>query len=581
MRMQRVLAVAFVCSVLVPTTLADETRPNVILIMTDDQGYGDLGVHGNPVIETPHLDRLYGESARFRQFYVSPVCAPTRASLMTGRYNYRTGAVDTYLGRAMMYTQEVTLAEMLGAAGYRTGIFGKWHLGDNFPLRAMDQGFETALVHRGGGVGQPADPPGNAYMNPTLYRNGEPVQTEGYCSDVYTTAAMDFIAEHREEPFFVYLPFNCPHTPLETQESDLARYAEKDLSPSAYGDHPGHPVPENLDTERTAKVYAMISNIDDNIGRLLSKLDELELAKRTIVIFLTDNGPAPRRYNGGLRAQKGSVYDGGIRVPCFVRWPERLTAGHEVEAMAAHLDVVPTVLAACGVDAPADVEFDGMNVLPLLTGETTEAADRTLCFQWHRGDVPERYRACAVRAPRYKLVQPLGVQPDRWPVDYQWELYDMVADPYEETNVAAEHPEIVARLTAAYDAWYDDVSSTRGYDPPRIHIGSDREDPVTLTRQDWRGPLAGWDDGDVGHWEVDVTSAGDYRVTLRFPEVSEACRAHFSLGDVMMEQPVAQGAGSVTFVDVRLPAGPARLEAWLIQGEQTPGVHYVDLERAK
>jgi len=276
-------------------------QPNVILVITDDQGYGDLGVHGNQEIQTPNLDSFATESVHFKNFYVCPVCAPTRASLMTGRYNYRTGVVDTYLGRAMMFGDEVTLAHSLGEAGYKTGIFGKWHLGDNYPMRPDDQGFQEALVHKGGGIGQPSDPPGNTYFDPVLYHNGRDKKYEGYCTDIFTNATIDFIEKNRNQPFFAYLSTNAPHTPLQIHDKYVQPYLDKGLD------------------ETTAKVYGMITNLDENMGRLLSRLDELDLSENTIVIFMTDNGAQQSRYNAGLRGRKGTVYEGGIRVPFYIR----------------------------------------------------------------------------------------------------------------------------------------------------------------------------------------------------------------------------------------------------------------------
>jgi arylsulfatase A-like enzyme len=474
---------------------AEPRRPNVVLIITDDQGYGDLGAHGNPKVKTPHVDGLARDGVRFRHFYVSPVCSPTRASLMTGRWNYRTGVVDTYLGRSMMHPDEVTLAEALGAAGYRTGIFGKWHLGDNYPMRPIDQGFQEALVLRGGGLVQPADPPeGNSYTDPVLMRNGKWEKTKGYCSDVYTDAAMKFIADGKDQPFFCYLAFNCPHTPLQVQDKDLEPYKKMNL---AFDQFPkvGHPLPGKANEEETAKVYGMITNIDDNLGRLFAKLDELTLTQDTIVVFLTDNGPQQPRWVAGMKSRKGSVYEGGIRVPCFVRWPGKLKAGREVEQIAAHIDVAPTLLEACGVAKPDKVAFDGKSVWPLLKGDEVEWPDRTLYFQWHRGDEPELNRACAARSRKYKLVQPLGAGAK--PAKVEFELYDMEKDPLEEKNVAAEKPDVVESMRKGYEAWFKDVSSTRGYAPPRIHLGG-AEDPSLLTRQDWRGPKAGWSPNDIG-----------------------------------------------------------------------------------
>ena len=355
--------------------------PNIVLVMTDDQGYGDFGFAGNPVIETPHLDALAAQSAQVERFYVSPVCTPTRASLMTGRYNYRTRAIDTYIGRAMMEPEEVTVAEMLGDAGYATGIFGKWHLGDAYPLRAMDQGFEESLVHRGGGIGQPSDPPGGEgrYTDPVLFRNGVREDMTGYCTDIYFDAAFEFMERAAEDgrPFFAYVPTNAPHGPFHDVPQDwLDHYRQVDLRPALPGpEEPGEPV-----LDRLARTFAMISNIDANVGRLMQRLDALGLAENTIVVFLTDNGPNGNRYTGPLRDRKGSVLEGGIRSPLLVRWPARLPAGGKaVDRIAAHIDVTPTLLDAAGVEPPAGLHLDGRSLLDLLAGDGDTAAwpDRT------------------------------------------------------------------------------------------------------------------------------------------------------------------------------------------------------------
>lgn len=524
-------------------------RPNIVLIIADDQGYGDIGCHGNEKIRTPNLDRLARESVEFTQFYVSPVCSPTRASLMTGRYNYRTGVVDTYLGRSMMHPDEVTLAEILAKAGYRTGIFGKWHLGDNYPMRPIDQGFQEALVHKGGGIGQPSDPPGgNSYFDPILQHNGVQEKFSGYCTDVFTGAAMRFIEDSRHHPFFVYLATNAPHTPLQISESYVSPYLEMGLD------------------ETTAKVYGMVANIDENVGRLLAGLKKSGLEENTIVIFLTDNGPQQERYNCGLRGRKGTVYEGGIRVPCFVRWPAMLKSGRNIDRIAAHIDILATLLDACGVAIPGGLLLDGVSLLPLLRGQNVPWPDRTLFFQWHRGDVPELYRACAARSQRYKLVNGK-------------ELYDTATDPGETNDIAATHPDIVERLLAAYEKWFRDVSATRGYDPPRIYLGTRFENPVTLTRQDWRGPRAGWGNDSLGHWEVFVQQAGDCAVTLRFAPTRAETAVHFKLGNVNLSQTVKTGSETCRFDSVRLETGEVRLEAWLGSGEKSVGVSYVDVER--
>jgi arylsulfatase A-like enzyme len=533
-------------------------RPNVVVILTDDQGHGDLGVHGNPAVRTPTLDRLARQSVSLTAFHVAPVCSPTRASLLTGRYNYRTGVVDTYLGRSLMHPGEVTLAEMLAAAGYRTGIFGKWHLGDNYPLRAMDQGFQESLVLKGGGIGQPSDPPGGgSYFDPRLLRNGKLVATKGYCSDVFTDAAIGFINEARGRPFFVYLAFNAPHTPLQVDDKYVRPY-------------------RNL-PETTARIYGMVTNIDENVGRLLAHLDEKRLSDNTIVVFLTDNGPQQPRYNSAMRGRKGSVYDGGIRVPCFLRWPGRWPAGQRIGVIAAHIDLTPTLLGACAVTPPAGARFDGRSLLPLLPGGEGDWPDRTLYFQWHRGDVPQLNRACAARSQRWKLVQPLGGGQQTFAGPPRFELYDMASDPAESKDVAAEHPDVVARMRRGYEQWFEDVGKSRGYAPPRIHLGAPRENPVVLTRQDWRGPRAGWGPKDVGHWEVHVAEAGEYAITLRFAPTRGVAR--IVIGSVTRQQPLADGATECTFGRVRLPAGDARLEASVGAAGEAVGVRYAEVER--
>ncbi len=290
----------------VTSRAAADLRPNVVVIMTDDQGYGDLGVHGNPKIKTPNLDAFTRQSVRLKNFYVSPVCSPTRASLLTGRYNYRTGVVDTYVGRSMMHPDEVTLAEMLASAGYRTGIFGKWHLGDNAPLRPIDQGFQQSLVLKGGGIGQPSDPPGgSSYFDPILQRNGKEERVKGYCSDIFAQALIDFVSQPGGEPFFAYLGFNCPHTPLLAPEPELAMYRAMNLDLKEFPQL-GHPVPKGFaePAEMVARVYAMVTNIDTNVGKVLKALEAKAIAENTIVVFLTDNGPADVRFNAGLRGAR-------------------------------------------------------------------------------------------------------------------------------------------------------------------------------------------------------------------------------------------------------------------------------------
>ena len=268
-------------------------------------------------------------------------------------------------------------------------------------------------------------------------------------------------------------------------------------------------------------------------------------------------------------------------MPCFVRWPGRFKAGLKIDRIAAHIDIVPTLLEACGAEKPADVSFDGVSLLPLLTGHAGTWPDRTLYFQWHRGNEPQMHRACAARSQRYKLVQPAGGGASKMPEKPNFELYDMQADPYEQKNVAAQHPKIVGQLKKSYEAWFRDVSKTRGYAPPRIPLGTAHENPVVLTRQDWRGRGEGWGRGSYGHWEVQVASAGEYDVTLRFDKTEKACDAHLVLGNVAQEKALPAGATAHTFSAVRLGAGLGTLEAWLGPGDDRTGVMYVDVKRVE
>jgi len=556
------------------------THPNILLIITDDQGYGDLGVHGNPKLRTPNLDRLARESVVFQSFYVSPVCSPTRASLLTGRYNYRTGVVDTYLGRSLMYPDEVTLAEMLSTVGYRTGIYGKWHLGDNYPMRAIDQGFQQALTLNGGGIGQPSDPAGGeSYFDPILFANGKPQKIPGYVSDVITSAALKFIEQNRDRPFFTYVAFNAPHTPLEVPDKYYQTYRQMNLKPTDFPSA-GHPFPQTFDPETTARIYGMVENIDDNVGRLLRKLDELKLSENTIVIFLTDNGPQQPRYNAGMLQRKGSTHEGGIRVPCLVRWPGKFTAGRKVDRIAAHIDVTPTLLEIAAAKKPAAVKFDGVSLLPLLKGEAVSWPDRTLFFQWHRGDIPELYRAFAARSQQYKLVQPNGSGDGQVPAVREFKLYDTARDPFEMHDIAAEKPEVVARLKRDYEKWFKDVTSGRDYtSPSRIVLGAPQANPVRLTRQDWRGPQAGWTPQSLGHWEVNVARHGAYEITARLNEIDQPAIVHFELGQVRMQQEVPAKATRVVFNNVRLPSGAGRLECVVDQAGVKTGVRDVEIKR--
>lgn len=563
--------------------------PNVVLIVTDDQGWGDFSFRGGGGIDTPHLDALAAAGTRVEPFYVHPVCAPTRASLMTGRWCQRTRAFDTAIGRAMMEPDEVTIAEVLGEAGYRTGLFGKWHLGDCYPMQPQDQGFDEVLMHRGGGIGQPSDPEGGErrYTDPVLFdEEGDRVGAEGYCTEVYADAAIDFArrAVADEKPFLAYLATNAPHGPFHDVPPDLyAKYRERDLSPSAFAETPGgHPLPEEHDEDRLARIFAMIEDVDRAVGRVLAALDELGVAEDTLVLFLVDNGPNTRRFVGGMRGRKGSVYEGGVRSPLLARWPGRLEAGRVVERVAAHVDLLPTLAEACGASTDG-LDLDGRSILPLLEGRETPWPDRAIVIQAHRGDAPVPYHNAMLRTDRWKLVNPSGFGRELASVEPAWELYDMRADPLETRDVADEHPEVVEELAARYDAWFEDVASTRPdpFAPPRIVLGSDAAPEVHLTRQDWRrlGDGHGGGGRARGEWHVRVAREASYRVRVRFPGNVEPSRVRLTLGSTEVEAEVPADAREHTFEEVRLEAGAGELACELVTAEGAVGAYQVIVAR--
>ena len=543
------------------------TRPNVVLIMSDDQGGGDYGFLGNPVIRTPNLDALAGKSGLLSQFYVSPVCAPTRASLMTGRYNYRTRCIDTYLGRAMMDPDEVTVAEMLSDAGYRTGIYGKWHLGDCYPMRPMDQGFDDSLVHRGGGIGQPSDPIGaeGKYTDPTLFKNGVETPMQGYCTDIYFDAALSFIdaSIEQQEPFFTYIATNAPHGPFDDVPESLYReYREVDFT----GILTQSLSPKRLaaETDKLARIAAMITNIDTNVGRLMRHLDDCGIGQNTIVMYLNDNGPNTMRYVGDMRGMKTHVDDGGIRSPLIFHWPDRVAGKSTSDRWTAHIDVVPTILDACGVKPPGDVQMDGRSFLPLLTGAKTDWPTRTLVFQSHRGNVPVKYHHFALHEDPWKLVHASGFGKESLGDSPQLELYHLRDDPAQRRDLSGEQPEVVERLKRQYDAWFADVGSTRpdNYAPPRIVIGTDAEPETVLTRQDWRHTSGKpWGRGSRGFWLLESRGAATFDAEVIFKHDHPAGTVRIDAAGETHRVDVPSNVRRVTIPSVRLPDGPIKFEA--------------------
>ena len=423
---------------------AEPARPNLVFILTDDQGYGDLSCHGNPILRTPNLDRLHAEGVRFTDFHVSPTCAPTRAALLTGRHEFRNGVTHTIHERERLCLEAVTLPEVLRQAGYTTGIFGKWHLGDEPERWPSRRGFDEMFIHGAGGIGQTypgscGDAPGNTYFNPAILHNGRFVRTEGYCTDVFFRQALSWIEQVKgKKPFYAHIALNAPHAPLQVRPEDEARYQGK-VAPDV------------------AKFFGMIANIDDNVGVLLSRLAAWGLATNTLVIFMNDNGGTAgvKLYNAGMRGGKGTPWLGGTRAASFWRWPGVFKPA-DCHALTAHIDFFPTLaeLAGAKLDARVRGQVEGRSLLPLLRDPAAPWPERTLFThvgRWAPGTPPQKYGPCSVRRSRWHLVHEAKQR------DGSWQLFDVEADPGERTNVAQDFPEVVAQLEREFDQWWDSV----------------------------------------------------------------------------------------------------------------------------
>lgn len=426
------------------TAHAQTTRPpNIVLVMTDDQGYGDLACLGNPVVKTPNLDRLHGESRRFTDFHVSPTCAPTRCALLTGKHEFRSGITHTILERERMSLQATTIAQVLQGAGYSTGIFGKWHLGDDDDRQPGKRGFGEVFVHGCGGIGQDypgtcSDAPGNTYFDPVIRHNGVFERTHGFCTDVFFGQAQQWIEaqRHSEKPFFAYITPNAPHEPLSCPAEYRRMYEGLGLP------------------EATQTYFGMVTNIDDNVGRLVSRLTDWGLERNTLFIFMTDNGGTGgvKVFNAGMRGAKVTPWNGGTRVPAFFRWPGKIAPG-DAGQLAAHIDLFPTFAELAGVSLPESMKLDGRSLVPALLDAKAPWEHRLLFThvgRWAKGKAAEsKYANCSVRSGVFNMVRLTAAKP--------WELYDLQEDPGETKDIAATKPEFVARMDAAYSAWWNEV----------------------------------------------------------------------------------------------------------------------------
>jgi arylsulfatase A-like enzyme len=486
---------ALVCAVFVGASAAfaaASARPNVVVILSDDQGWGDVSFNGNTNLHTPNLDSLARQGAVFDRFLVSPVCSPTRAELLTGRYHPRGGVRGVSTGKERLDPDERTIAEAFRAAGYRTGLFGKWHNGSQWPYHPNARGFEEFYGFTSGHWGE--------YFDPPLEHNGRFVRGRGYIADDLTDHALGFMEANRARPFFCYLAFNTPHSPFCVPDDFWNRFKDKPITQlGPDGDR------ENLPVTRAA--LAMCENLDWNVGRILRRLEALGLADNTIVVFFSDNGPASRRWNGGMKGIKGSVDEGGVRVPCFIRWPGRIKPGTLVREIAGAMDLLPTLTALAGVPFHPPKPLDGVDVSPLLLG-TAHSWPERLLFAHHQGRV-------SARSPRYRL-------------DERGALFDMIADPGQTRDIAAEKPDVARQLARAVAQWRAEVL-TEAPDERPFPVGF-AEFPMTpLPARDAvpRGniqrsapaPNCSWfknwtSTNDAITWDVEVHTNGDYEATV-------------------------------------------------------------------
>jgi arylsulfatase len=559
-----------------------QRRPNVIILLTDDQGYGDFSAHGNPVLRTPNLDRLRGESVRLTQFHVAPMCTPTRGQLMSGQHALANMAMNVSAGRAMLRPDLPTMADIFSGAGYATGIFGKWHLGDTWPYRPEDRGFNEAVWFPSSHVGSAPDHWNNDYFDDTYCHNGKREEFKGYCTDVFFSQAIDWMRGRQAagQPFLAYIPTNAPHGPLFVPDKWREGFRNQ---------------PQGLQN-----FFGMIANIDDNIGRLLAMLRETGLERDTIVVFFTDNGGTAgvQLHNAGMRGSKVTLWEGGHRVPCFLRWPGGLPAGRDVDVLAQVQDLLPTLTELCGLPAP-EVPVDGISLARFLRGESGAPPDRTLIVQFSRMFVGRpQWGDAAVLWRNWRLVSGEG-------------LYDISKDPAQQSNVIGSNRVIAARMMAAYDRWWNSVQPRFDSFLP-THIGGSKAPTVLLSPADWadvsldqsRDVRAGVRRN--GTWHIHMERPGRYEFRVaRWPvesglALNDAAPEHkgecgsYPAGVVLpiaaaelrvhahaMRSVSTAGKAFVPFT-LNLPEGRSTLRATFLDasGAEICGAYYVYAERA-
>lgn len=580
------------------STGTEATKPNVLLILVDDQGYGDFSAHGNKILKTPNLDNLHSISARFTDYHVSPTCSPTRAALLTGHHSNRTGVWHTVNGRSLILERETTMAQIFKDNGYRTGIFGKWHLGDNYPFRPQDKGFEEVLVHGGGGIEQTMDYWDNDYYNDFYLHNGALKQYEGYCTDIWFSNAKDFIGKSEDKPFFCYLASNTAHSPYFVDDEYSAPYKD------------------NPDVAH-APFYGMLANIDENMGEMVAYLKSIGMMDNTIIIYTTDNGTAQgakveghrldgfvsKGFNAGMRGVKASKYEGGHRVPLFIHWKDGgIDVGRDINELTAHYDVLPTLVDLCNLEVNDKNDFDGKSLKPLIDGHSEEFTDRIVITNSQRIEIPEPWRRTSLMQGKWRFVD-------------GEELYDLSTDPEQRENIAEEHPEKVREYKSYYDKWWAETSPSHK-DQPFIIIGSKAENPSKLYAHDWhtesvspwhqRHIRSGYKDN--GYWQLKIAESGTYKFKLRrwpaethlaltaeapirpaIPGTSVSASkkgkslaikaAKISIQDMEMTENADPEAEYVEF-SMDLKAGEANLNAWFVLDDQEEiGAYFIDVEK--
>jgi arylsulfatase A-like enzyme len=569
-------------------------QPNVIIVITDDQGYGDIAAHGNTLVKTPAIDKFHKESVRLTDFHVGPTCAPSRSGLMTGRYANRVGVWHTIGGVSILRKEEVTLAEVFKNNGYETAMFGKWHLGDAYPSRPQDKGFNYTVTHGGGGVGQTPDYWNNDYFDDVYLENGKPKQYKGYCTDVWFDEAIKYIEEKKDKPFFTYISTNAPHLPYNVPEDYYNKY-------------------KDLDIPEFQKIfYGMITNVDDNFAKLQQKLKDLKIDDNTIVIFMTDNGTASgyktvggklHGFNAGMKGTKNSEYEGGHRVPFFISYPKmNIKGGKDIDELTAHIDVLPTLAALCNIDLP-NLKIDGMDISSVILGKQKSINREYVITDSQRVQAPIKWRKSAVMSNKMRLIN-------------GEELYDISKDPAQEKDIAKQNPELVLKMRNHYDEWWNSVSAKFNQFPVII-LGSDNQNPIELTCHDSHvhDSKIPWNQDFIreakknpigGNFTVEFEQSGKYQIEIsRWPfesglaineaakgrpatisteEISEGRSMSFVKGGVQIgawkqEKELLKNDKSIVF-EGTFTKGKTDMSAWFTtKGKEDWGAFYIKVRR--